>query len=91
MGEVSYSLMRQIIGRKIRKEVGECVQRYRILAESYSPTEPGYTEKVLSLSVELEKECKKIALDILSQYDGDLAEYLKDYKDELKGELNGKS
>jgi len=85
MGDVSYSFMRIIISRQIKKEVDELIKVRKAQVEALDKDDPKYTEKVLSLSVILGDECKKIALDVLSRYEKEVKadSKLQEYKREL--------
>jgi len=69
MGDISFSLMRIIISRQIKKEVDKLVLLYKSKADSLDKNDSLFTEKILSLSVKLSNECNKISLEILSRYD----------------------
>lgn len=72
MGEVSYKLMQKLIAKRIENEIDICVKKFKEEARGYTPLDPDYTEKLLKLSLTLQEECRKIARNILNQYDKEL-------------------
>lgn len=90
MGEVSYALMRILISRRIKQEVNKCVESFRTKAESIDRTDPRCIEQMLSLSVQLEKECATIALNILNEYEIEVTNdsMLQQYKKDLIHNVN---
>lgn len=85
MGNVSYALMRKLIYRRITQEVFNCVESYQKQAIAVDRTDPTCMEKLLSLSVQCQNDCKQIAIHILNEYDVEVAndKELGNYKKDL--------
>lgn len=82
MGEVSYKLMAILIAKQIKKEVEACVFKYQAQAKELYAPGIDHTEKLLSLSIRLAEESRKISLDILEKNDHivKLDKSLQEYK-----------
>lgn len=85
MGEVSYKLMAILIAKQIQKDVAACILKYQGWAKELDTSDAHHTENILSLSIRLAEESRKISLDILEKNDSIVRQdkSLQEYKNNL--------
>lgn len=85
MGEVSYKLMAILIAKQIDRAIRESIARYQGLARELDISDVHHTENLLSLSIRLAEETRRISLDILEKNERivKLDKSLQEYKNNL--------